>query len=273
MTTETEAPIGAETTLGSEAPEKDAKEQAPEQSAEPAGEAATDTEAEKQGEVIKAIKRDAGRIQKGFDRLTAQKYAAEAKSASLERQLSELKQRHSELQKQPFNGSLEEQDDNRLRKVFIEENARSTARELDAAKLELSHASAELSHELMVAKLEEAGDRIPAAEVLKKLRDLPKLSEHTIRYVVGSDKAVDLAAYLADNPSVAADLWGKDRFEQALELRDLERQLKPPPPRKTSTAPPPVPTVAGNPSPAGKSTSELSIAEMQAAFKKKGLIR
>jgi hypothetical protein len=92
--------------------------------------------------------------------------------------------------------------------------------------------------------------------------------------VAESDKGAEVAFHLAQNPQEATRIARLSEAHQGIELARLEGKLSAAPQiRKVSTAPDPARTVTGNPSPAGRTSDELSVSEMQAMFIKKGLIR
>ncbi len=205
------------------------------------------------------------RFQERIDELTASRREAERRAAAAEARAAELARK---LQPPGPQASLEEQDDYRLRKVLNETRAEELHNEAITAKAE----AAQRTYDTFAAKAEAVADRMPG--LVDKFVSLPEVSQAMATFVAESDKGAEVAFALANNPQEATRIARLSPLHQGIELARLEGRLSAAPAiRKVSTAPSPAPTVSGNPSPAGKTSEELSVGELQSMFKKKGLIR
>ncbi len=230
-----------------------------------AGEPAAATPDGEQGDEAKEKKRQS--VQERIDQVTAARRSAERRANAAEARAAELEK---QLTPPPQHASLEEHDEYRMRKVFREEQVRQLRHERDDA--------ADDAHQAMRTKFqvkaEAVADRMPG--LFEKFAENPDLKVSAVMadFVAESEKGAEVAFHLVQNPREAARIAQLPPLQQGIELARLEGKLSVAPQiRKASTAPSPPPTVTGNPSPSAKSASELSVAEMQAAFKKKGLIR
>jgi hypothetical protein len=204
--------------------------------------------------------------QERINEVTAKRREAERREAAALARVAELERR---LQPPPVNAPLEEVDRYERRKDLVDWRADELRVEAAAAKRD----AAQATYEKFVARAEAVADRIP--DLIERFSDqsLP-VSPVMAEFVADSDKGAEIAHFLADNRAEAARIASLSPAHQGIELARLEGKLSVAPQvRKVSTAPNPPSTVTGNPSPASKTTEELSVSEMQAAFKKKGLIR
>lgn len=108
--------------------------------------------------------------------------------------------------------------------------------------------------QLVMERLEDAGDDIEGFDkVLAKIthKDFP-ITDPIVDFLVESDKAPQVVAWLADHPEKAAEIsvMSEWRADKALEkiAASLTTTAPPPPPRTTNTPPPP-PTVNGRGTP------------------------
>jgi hypothetical protein len=148
----------------------------------------------------------------------------------------------------------------------------SRAEELHSEAQTAKAEAAQRTFDTFVAKAEAIADRMPG--LVDKFCALPEVSPVMAGFVAESDKGAEVAFHLAQNPQEATRIARLSEAHQGIELARLEGKLSAAPQiRKVSTAPDPARTVTGNPSPAGRTSDELSVSEMQAMFIKKGLIR
>jgi hypothetical protein len=229
------------------------------------GSGAGDPAATPDGDKGESKEKPKTRFQERIDELTASRREAERRAQAAEQRAAEL---FKKLQPPGPQASLEEQDDYRLRKVLNEARAEDLQTEALSAKAE----AAQRTYDTFAAKAEAVADRMPG--LVDKFVALPEVTQAMATFVAESDKGAEVAFALANNPQEATRIARLSPLHQGIELARLEGRLSAAPAiRKLSTAPAPAPTVTGNPSPAGKTSDELSVSEMQAMFKKKGLIR
>jgi len=190
--------------------------------------------------------------------LYAQKKAAERRADEAVRVAQELRQ---QLQTPPnidpndFNA----QESDRVRRAVKAERFEQTVTDARAAQA----AKVESVAVLFDSKVDEARARIPDLDqVLPTIRSLP-LSFEACDLIAESDKAVEVAYYLAKNPAEATKLGNLPLHKQGAEIARIEAKVaSAPTARKTSNAPPPVPTIAGATTPTGrKDPAEMSMEE------------
>jgi hypothetical protein len=235
-------------------------EHAPTQS--PAGEPAAAKPLEgKQGEQ----ERRKESVQERIDKAVFKQREAERREAAALARAAELERK---LQPPPANAPLEEIDRYERRKDLVDwrvDELRSEARDAQSNAVEAAY-------EKFAARAEAVADRIP--DLIERFSD-PNLPVSKImgEFVADSEKGAEIAHFLADNPSEAARIKNLSDAQQGVALARLEARFSVAPPvRKVSTAPTPPPTVAGNPSPAGKSVADMSITDLQAHLKKRGVL-
>lgn len=113
------------------------------------------------------------------------------------------------------------------------------------------------------AKLEAARERIPDLD--QALNDFSRLpvTEVAADIIAESDKAAEIAYYLAKNPQDAIRIARLPVHLQGAEIARIEHRVSTAPTvRKSSNAPPPVPMINGTSSPSSKTPSEMSVEEM-----------
>jgi hypothetical protein len=227
-----------------------------------AGEPAAANPEGQQGEESK--EKPKSRFQERINELTLKSRTLERRNAELAAEAAELRKY---LQPPPPHASLEEQDEYRVKKAVGEMQIGNLEREAKRTKEAADFAM----YERFVAKAEAVADRMPG--LVDKFVAVPGVNETIAQFVADSDKGAEVAFHLSQNPREVERIAGLPLAHQGIELARLEGKLSVAPAiRKVSTAPNPPPTVTGNPSPAGRTSAELSVAEMQAMFKKKGLI-
>jgi hypothetical protein len=236
-----------------------------ESNAQPGSGAGEPAAAKPDGEQGESKEKPKSRFQERIDDLTAARREAERRAAAAEARAAQLMQ---QLRPPGPNASLEEQDDYRVEKAVVKARADELVHEAKSAQAEATRTT----FETFTAKAEAVADRMPG--LVDKFCALPEVSQVMASFVAESDKGAEVAFHLAQNPNEATRIARLPQAYQGIELARLEGKLSVAPMiRKLSTAPAPAPTVTGNPSPAGKTSDELSVSEMQAMFKKKGLIR
>jgi hypothetical protein len=228
----------------------------------PAGEPAAAKPVEgKQGEQ----ERRKESVQERIDKAVFKQREAERREAAALARAAELERK---LQPPPVNAPLEEIDRYERRKDLVDwrvDELRSEAREAQSNAVEAAY-------EKFAARAEAVADRIP--DLIERFSD-PNLPVSKImgEFVADSEKGAEIAHFLAENPNEAARIKSLSDAHQGVALARLEARFNTAPPvRKVSTAPTPPPTVAGNPSPAGRSVADMSVTDLQAHLKKRGVL-
>lgn len=195
-----------------------------------------------------------------------------AEKNSAIRDAAVLRQRYEGIQKAPkaevdpndFDAVQRES----MRGVIREETAQQTATQYNEAVGRARRAQAETFY----AKVEAARERIPDIDqTIQNFGRLP-LSDEVCELIAESDVAAELAHHISLNPRIVDELRGLSPAQQGRALARIEAKLSLPT-RRTSTTPPPTPSVNGSGAPTARAPSEMSIAEMQASFRKSGVIR
>lgn len=193
------------------------------------------------------------RIQGDIDRLTASKRAAEREVARLQQEAMRL---HEELQRQKPD---EFDTAGQTRRAVREDRLEQTA---DAARA-AAHAATEARSQMFEAKVDSARERIPDIdEALADFQRLP-VTDASADLIAESEKAAEIAYYLAKNPAEAYRIARMPMHLQGAEIARIEARVSQAPAvRKTTSAPPPVPMIGGTASPTSKTPAEMSTEEM-----------
>lgn len=192
-----------------------------------------------------------------IDELTAQKYEAQrrAEEAIAEaRRLREQLRSRPEIDPNDFNA----QESERLRRVVKEERFEDTVQTAQKAQKEAE--SARIS--MFEAKIDAARERIPDMDAaLREFTQLP-LSPEAADVLVESDKAAEIAYFLAKNPDQAHRIARLPAAKQGAELTRIEARISVAQPRKATAAPPPVPMVGASSAPSAPTLSSASVADI-----------
>lgn len=188
-----------------------------------------------------------------INQLVAEKHAALREAAALRRQLEALQKAPTpRVDPDDFDGQQRES----VRAVLREETSQRTEMMLQEA-LQRAH---EAQVATFSAKVEAARERIPDIDrSLETFARLP-LSQHAAEILVESDRAAEIAHYLAHNPREAYDIYHMTPAQQGRALALIEQRVSLPA-RRTSATPPPPPTVTGAGAPREKSPQEMSADE------------
>jgi hypothetical protein len=200
-------------------------------------------------------------VQERIDKAVFKQREAERREAAALARAAELERK---LQPPPANAPLEEIDRYERRKDLVDwrvDELRSEARDAQSNAVEAAYEKFAARAEAVPDLIERFSDpNLPVSKIMGE-------------FVADSEKGAEIAHFLADNPSEAARIKNLSDAQQGVALARLEARFSVAPPvRKVSTAPTPPPTVAGNPSPAGKSVADMSITDLQAHLKKRGVL-
>lgn len=194
-----------------------------------------------------------------IDELTAQKYEAQRKA---DEAIAELRRLREQLQTRPeidpndFNA----QQADTLRRAVKEERFDETRQQAIKAQKDIEQARVSVFD----AKVEAARERIPDMDqALREFANLP-LSSEAADIIVESDKAAEIAYFLAKNPEQAHRIARLPAAKQGAELAKIEQRITIAQPRRNSAAPPPVPMIGASSAPAAPTVHEAGVAEIAA---------
>lgn len=198
-----------------------------------------------------------GRAQTRINELTAQKYEAERRAneaiAEAHRLREQLRAR-PDIDPNDFNA----QEAERLRRVVKEERFEDTVSNVHKAQKEATDARISMFD----AKVEAARERIPDMDsALREFNQLP-LSPEAADVLVESDKAAEIAYFLAKNPEQAHRIARLPAAKQGAELTRIEARISVAQPRKATAAPPPVPMIGAGSSPSAPTLSQASVSDI-----------
>lgn len=193
------------------------------------------------------------RARERIDQLTAEKNAARREAEALRARLEALQRAPTpEVDPNDYDAIQRES----VRGVFREEQFGQTAQQYEDAVARAQQAQVQAFN----AKLDAARDRIPDLDrSLQTFYQLP-VSEHAGEIIAESERAAEIAHYLANNPREALDIYQMSPAQQGRALARIEQRVTVPA-RKTTAAPPPPPSVTGPGSPRERSPSEMSAEE------------
>lgn len=120
---------------------------------------------------------------------------------------------------------------------------------------------------------QEARERIPDFDQV--VTDATPIHQRAAPFIVESEKGAEIAYYLGKNPKAANDLFEKFNTAPAqalIELGRIEARLSAPAPKTISTAPKPAATLSGGANPLAFDAKTAGVGDMQAQFRKLGLI-
>jgi len=188
-----------------------------------------------------------------INQLVAEKHAALREAAALRRQLEAL-QKAPTPRVDPDDFDAQQRES--VRAVLREETSQRTEMLLQEA-LQRAH---EAQIATFAAKIEAARDRIPDIDrSLEAFARVP-LSPYAAEILVESDRAAEIAHYLAHNPREAFDIYHMTPAQQGRALALIEQRVSLPA-RRTSATPPPPPIVTGSGAPREKAPEEMSAQE------------
>ena len=179
-------------------------------------------------------------IQAQIGQLTATKHQVAREVESLKRQAAEIRtQLDAPSNIDPADYAAQTSHD--MRRAVKAERYDQT---LDAVKSAQSHAS-EIRAATFTAKVEAARERIPDLDTaLQSFGNLP-ISEIAADHIADSEKAVEIAYYLAKNPLEAQRIARLPMAYQGAEIARIESRVSAPTRNRLSQAPAPVQTVSG----------------------------
>lgn len=193
-------------------------------------------------------------IRSEIDTLTATKRATERE---VERLRNEAIRLNEQLRQSPQEDPYDTVS--ATRRAVKEERLQQTIEQAQAAVQQVNqHRVATFE-----AKLEAARERIPDLD--QALNDFSRLpvTEVAADLIAESDKAAEIAYYLAKNPQDAFRISRLPVHLQGAEIARIENRVSAAPTvRKSSNAPPPVPMINGSSSPSSKTPAEMSVEEM-----------
>ena len=201
-------------------------------------------------------------VQQRIDELTRGKREAERlaaqRLADYQRLQAKLDEKAAKVDPNDFAAT----EDFRVEKAVAQGRIEDTANDVMRA----SQDAARQRGEVFLAKIEAAREADPSIEQkLQAFANVP-VTEFSASFIAESEKAVEIAAHLAQHPAEAARIARMPEGQQGIELARLEAKLSAPPVRRISQAPTPVPTLGGSRSPAVKDPADMSVAELSAVL-------
>jgi hypothetical protein len=236
--------------------ESPAPEVKPTEGSQPSAESVSGDQAPKAEtaeEIAQKLKTE--RSKERYSRLHAESKQFQAEATLARAEAQRLKAELDKLRSASTdNLPLEEQDSHRLKQVVKGERLEQKAEEAEAAALRAAQARAEAFH----AKVEAARERMPDFD---QVFPTTPISEAAADLIADSDKAAEIAYYLAKNPSEAARIYNLPEHKQGAEIARIESRLSTVPVRKTSNAPTPPPVLNGQTAPGTKDPASMTMAE------------
>jgi hypothetical protein len=190
-----------------------------------------------------------------ISQLYAQKKAAEADAflarQEAQRYYDELRKlRETPVDQLPY----EQQEAARLKQVVKEHTAEEKVAQAQMAAVRAQQARVTAFQ----AKVDAARDRMPDFD---QVFATTPISEAAADIIAESDRAAEIAYYLAKNPAEAQQIYGLPPHLQGREIARIEAKVSVPV-RRTSAAPPPVPQVAAaSAAPSAKDPANMTMAE------------
>ncbi len=252
-TLEPKAPVVSEVTP---APANDAPP-APEQSApDPSEVDKPDTEIEQKKPKVSVSER--------ISQITAARKQAEAERSIALQEVERLRREIDSIRGQGIdNLPFEQQDAARVREVLKQEKLAD--KEAEVAQREIFVKQARQAG--FMAKVEAVADRMP--DLLEKFATVP-VSEAAAELIAESDRAAEIAYYLANNPREAHEIASLPAHLQGARITRIEAKVSSAPSvRKVSQAPQPIPTLKGGAAPGTKDPGEMTMEEY-VAWRKAG---
>jgi len=191
--------------------------------------------------------------------LTWQKYEAQR---ARDEAIAEARRLREQLRAQPNvdPNDFAAQEADRLRRVVREEKFDDTlARAQQAEK-----AAGDARISMFEAKLDAARERIPDLDAaLREFSNIP-LTPDAADILVESDKAAEIAYFLAKNPDTAHRIARLPLARQGAEIAKIEQRISLPQARRTTAAPPPVPMIGASSAPPAPTLATASVEEIGA---------
>lgn len=190
-----------------------------------------------------------------ISQITAARRQAEAERSIALQEVARLRQELEGLRGQPADIPYEQQDANRVREVLKEERLAEKQQEVQTRETFIKEAR----QAAFLAKVEAAQERMP--DLLEKFATVP-VSEVAAELIAESDKAAELAYWLANNPREAREIAALPAHMQGARIARIEARLSAAPTvRKVSQAPTPPPALSGASSPGVKDPGSMSMDE------------
>ena len=120
---------------------------------------------------------------------------------------------------------------------------------------------------------DDARERLPDFDQV--VTDATPIHQRAAPFIVESEKGAEIAYWLGKNPKSAIELYEKFQTAPAqalIELGRIEARLSAPAPKTISTAPKPAATLSGGANPLAFDAKTAGVGDMQAQFRKLGLI-
>lgn len=187
--------------------------------------------------------------------LYAQKKAAEREAGTAWREVDSLRKQLADLQANTNPDDWQQQQRNDVKAAVKEERlvqalSEAQQKEQDAVRLRQN---------TFEAKLDSARERITDLDaVMTEFQKLP-VSDFAAELIVESDKAAEIAYYLAKNPQDAFRIANMAPHLQGREIARIEAKVSPGQARKTSNAPPPVPMVGASSAPSSPALKDMGV--------------
>jgi hypothetical protein len=158
----------------------------------------------------------------------------------------------------PHQASFEESERIRLRNAFREESA------MQAQQQAIQHHEAAIAtpNAVFAAKVEAVQDRFP--DLWHRFDAVP-CSQFAADFIVGSDKTIEIAHYLASNPKEAARISRLPDAQQGIALARIEGRISAAPAsRRVSNMPAPPRRVSGGTWSGGRDPDGMSYEQFKA---------
>lgn len=207
-----------------------------------------------------------------ISQIHAAKKQAEAERDSAKQEVSRLQYELQQI-RNVDRSQLDPADVNRLdiHEALQTQRLRDEQRRADMA----SQRDIEALRETYFEKIEAARATIPDLDAALLAFDrLEGVGKELGEAIAESDLAAQIVHHLGKNPAEAARILRMPTYKQTKEIGKLEERLKAlSSARKTSTAPPPPTTLNGTQIARPQAAENLSAGDMQALFKKSGVLR
>jgi len=207
-----------------------------------------------------APKKPKSTVSERIGEITAKKKAAEADASLARQEVQRLRDELAKLRGTPTDTlPFDQADQLRVREAVKTER-------LEEKEAEVAHrdrVAKETRQASFVAKVEAVADRMP--DLLEKFAAVT-VSEQAAEIIADSDRAAEIAYYLANNPREAAEIAFLPAHLQGVRIARIEARVSAAPTvRKNSSAPSPVPTLkGGTSSPNVKDPGSMTMAEYSA---------
>lgn len=190
--------------------------------------------------------------------LYGQKKAAERLAAQHAEEVQKLRAQLDEMRRTTDPNDYAAVQKNDIRAAVKEERLAQLEQET-ATQI---RGATELRQQGFMAKVDAAKERIP--DIATAVQDFAKLpvSDYAADIISESDKAPEIAYYLAKNPDEALEIASLPPWRQGAAIARIEARVSVGQSRKTSNAPPPVPMIGGSSAPSTPSVQDMGVEDI-----------